>query len=61
MQRWKVGADTRFRVNIVGKVRDSIVPGSDDATTYECIGCLAAFDERRHLCPKRGGERFGAV
>ena len=61
MQRWKVGADTRFRVNIVGKVRDSIVADSDDVTTYEYIDRLAAFDERRHPCPKRGGERFGAV
>jgi len=48
-------------MTIVAEVRDSIVPGSDGATTYECIDCLAAFDERRHLCPKRGGERFGAV
>lgn len=61
MQRWKVGADTQSDMNIVAEVRDSIVPSSDGETTYECIDCLAEFDEHRHLCPKCGGERFGTA
>jgi rRNA maturation endonuclease Nob1 len=48
-------------MNIVAEVRDSIVPSSDGETTYECIDCLAEFDEHRHLCPKCGGERFGTA
>ena len=45
-------------MNVIAEVTETIATDTSEETTYECIDCLAEFDERRQLCPKCGGERF---
>ena len=44
-------------MNVIAEVTETIATDTGEETTYECIDCLAEFDERRQLCPKCGGER----
>ena len=44
-------------------IKDSLSPMStgNGTTEYQCVDCLATFDDQPRICPKCGGAEFDRV